>query len=1731
MVQQPDTPFMWVICRAGQVWRFDKNSPTTTKKLMLDLSSTTFSAGDSGLLGIALHPQFGRAGSANRGYLYLWYSFRPSGASGNLSYDRLSRFTLADNATSITPSSELVMINQFDEQEWHNGGDIFFGTDSFLYIAVGDEGALGEPYNNAQKINVSLFSGVLRIDVNQNPALSHPIRRQPLAGASLTAVPVGWPPTSTQGYFIPNDNPWVDPSGAVLEEFYAIGLRSPHRMTFDPQSGKAFIGDVGQEAVEEVDLLEKGANYQWSYREGTIAGPKPKPASVLGTETPPLYSYASRAEGNRCVIGGYVYRGSRLPSTLLGKYIFGDYYSGRIWSLDWQTPGAQPTLLTQIGASLLTGFSVDSNNEIHFTTLGSAAKIYKLSPWGGAVEPPATLSATGAFASLASLTPSAGVVPYNVNSPLWSDGAFKQRWIALPNDSAPYSSSEIATFSATGGWAFPVGTVLIKHFELGVNDTDPFIRKRLETRFFVRGTDGWYGVTYKWRADGLDADLLASGESMSVNITGAGGTTRTQNWTFPSRGDCMNCHTPAAGFVLGVNTRQLNGNFTYPSSGTTANQLATWSAIGMFDSPLTAAQIAGYDKSVPMSDTIAPLELKVRSYLDANCAHCHRPGGVRANFDARYDTPLAQTNILNGPLYNDLGVAGAKVVVPQQVPQSIMHVRANSLTETRMPPLAKNVVDSAAVSTIAQWINSLPTSTNSPPALVQPVDQNTVRGALASLQLQASDAEGNILTYSASGLPLGLSINPATGLISGTVSTTATAINNVSVNASDGSLSNSKSFVWTTTAPPTAPTLTSLDVGAVGLTGSTVLGTNGTYTLKGAGADIYFTADGFRFAYTQLSGDGEIRARVLSQTKTNDWAKAGVMIRENLTAGSRHAMTMITPFDGFGMVWRTSAGGSTTYAGGSVLNPAPNNWVRLVRAGSLLTGYRSADGINWTAVSAVTLTSLPANAYVGLAVTATTTSALSTAVFDNVQITGGSTLPNQAPVLVQPANQSTVRGTLASLQLQASDPDGNTLTYSASGLPLGLSINPVTGLISGTVSTNAAATSNVIVSASDGALSNSKNFVWTTTGAVAPAPLTGTDVGSVRIAGSTSFNSASGVYTVSGSGAGIFGSSDNFHFANTTLTGDGEIKARVTSQTNTNPWAKAGVIIREDLTANSRMGLAFISPSYGFGGNYRNPAGAVRTYAGGPALNTPPNNWVRLVRAGNAITAYTSANGTSWTQLFSVSLTNLASTVRIGLAVTATDYTKLGTATFDNVQIIGSPALAASASASKSIALTPSASPSATLSAAPTNWSQWQSRNAVTTANSDGDYKADLMEYALGEDPRSGLGDGGLRLVKNSDGRFGAQFKVAPGVTDLTCGVETSVDLSKWTALGIPPVTVTASDGARIVTYPALDALLGAGDATLFLRMRVTHPLSGLSVAGEPLSVERVSFVAGNQTYGYANVNPPIYAGRLADMPTVLTSDCYLEMRNGSYTGHRFEMGKVGRIDPASPLNTSSTLPNQSAELVVVRRHVSLDDVFDKTKLIGERSANLAATVSFYDGTGYVSFWLYNATLADPSKAVWVSADNTSLANAGGTIVEPGEGMFIKSSRNISMVVGGHVRTNPFVQVLRPGQIFLALPFPLASSAASNGFNTTNGLVASAQTRSADQLLIWGGDSLPRVAAFNTFWLTQAGKIEFWIREDDAKKANQSGALLFQPHRAFILKRGSAATTTVLIPMRWNLSP
>lgn len=315
-------------------------------------------------------------------------------------------------------------------------------------------------------------------------------------------------------------------------------------------------------------------------------------------------------------------------------------------------------------------------------------------PTATAFPLPTVLSATGAFSDVRTLTPASGLVPFTVNSPLWSDGAIKSRWLAVPNDGPSYTAGEQIAFAPVGEWSFPNGTVFVKNFSLLVNEITG-ATKRLETRLLVRDANGAvYGVTYKWRPDYSDADLLPGGLDENVVVTTATGQTKIQTWTYPSRSDCLFCHNQAANYVLGVKTHQLNGDFTYPSTGRTDNQLRTLSHLGLLNPAPDDASIATYLKSTIVTNPTAPVQYRMRSWIDSNCSQCHRPNSFCPQYDARFYTPLAKQNLINTYVkFRDL--AGSQ-----------LYQRDDSLGALKMPPLAKNVVHEAAMAVLRQWIAS-----------------------------------------------------------------------------------------------------------------------------------------------------------------------------------------------------------------------------------------------------------------------------------------------------------------------------------------------------------------------------------------------------------------------------------------------------------------------------------------------------------------------------------------------------------------------------------------------------------------------------------------------------------------------------------------------------------------------------------------------------------------------------------------------------------------------------------------------------------------------------------------------------------------------------------------------------------------------------------------------------------------------------------------------------------------
>jgi uncharacterized repeat protein (TIGR03806 family) len=336
------------------------------------------------------------------------------------------------------------------------------------------------------------------------------------------------------------------------------------------------------------------------------------------------------------------------------------------------------------------------------------ARPYLAMPWLATGHLPPLLSQTGAFKDTPGMVPNNGLIPYDVIVPFWSDGASKSRYISVP-------AGQIQ-FAPTGEWLFPRGTVFVKTFCLATNETAPDPPRRLETRLIICDSQGGvYGVTYKWRPDNSDADLLDSNLEENISIKTATGM-RLQTWYYPSRADCLTCHTTNAGMVLGVKTRQLNRDLLFPS-GVTDNELRAWNHAGLFSPAIDEASIASFPKLAAIDDTSRSLEDRARSFLDANCAHCHRPKGTVAFFDARYDTPLDQQNLIDGHVLIDERIDNPRIIAPNDIWRSILYMRANTVEAYKMPPLARNEIDEKSMAVLRQWIQSLP----GPPVLRPPV--------------------------------------------------------------------------------------------------------------------------------------------------------------------------------------------------------------------------------------------------------------------------------------------------------------------------------------------------------------------------------------------------------------------------------------------------------------------------------------------------------------------------------------------------------------------------------------------------------------------------------------------------------------------------------------------------------------------------------------------------------------------------------------------------------------------------------------------------------------------------------------------------------------------------------------------------------------------------------------------------------------------------------------------------
>ena len=688
-----ETNRLFIIEQTGTI-HVITNLASPNKTTFLDLTGhVRYSInGEEGLLGLAFHP-----GYATNQQFFVFYTTWTNLTDFNTRHSRLSRFEVSGtDPNSADPNSELILINQRDEAPNHNGGDLLFGPDGYLYVSVGDEGGLADAFDNAQRITGDFFGGIMRIDVDKRPG-------------SLTPNPH---PGIANHYSIPPDNPFVGATSfnglpvnahEVRTEFWAVGLRNPWQFSIDPQTGWMFTSETGDSTREEINFVVPGANYGWPYREGAAPRPGAGTPPVGFTPTDPIHDHPWGTFGTnqgKATVGGLLYRGVQLPE-IQDSYVFADHITGNFWAFDFD--GINVSRFRQLFADVgATSFGIDpSNGDLLFTDIveDRVKRVIRGTNTLGS-ELPVTLSGTGAFADVPNHILQAGIVPYDLTVPFWSDNAYKTRLFSLPD------TNSLMTFSEAGNWQFPAGSVWIKTFELEMTNGVPESRRRTETRFLVRNAEGVYGVVYRWNPEQTEAHLLPeAGLEEPFEIHG-GGIIRTQVWHYPSRNECLQCHTHAGGLALGFHSPQLNRDYTH--DGFTTNQIAAFAQAGYFNNPITNLHVL--PALAPADDESVDLTYRIRSYLAANCAQCHQPGGpAQGSWDARITNPTSASGIINGLLSRPATNANALIVSPGSLENSELYRRISIESAGRMPPAASLMLDTNSINLVARWItNSLP---------------------------------------------------------------------------------------------------------------------------------------------------------------------------------------------------------------------------------------------------------------------------------------------------------------------------------------------------------------------------------------------------------------------------------------------------------------------------------------------------------------------------------------------------------------------------------------------------------------------------------------------------------------------------------------------------------------------------------------------------------------------------------------------------------------------------------------------------------------------------------------------------------------------------------------------------------------------------------------------------------------------------------------------------------------
>ncbi len=666
---------IYVVDKPGSIWVFpnDVNVQESQVVELLEFRDEVRDNHEQGLLSMAFDPQF-----AQNGFAYIYYiegeNDEPSSA-GRFDDGVLQRITLNSitNPTGIQAGSRVDVLRVPQVGNDHKGGKMeFHPGDGLFYMSIGDgayAATAGDPVdpndprkNNAAQETDNLLGTFIRLEMLESPQ-------------------------NGQYYRVPDDNPFVaDP--AVRDEIWSYGHRNPWRWSFQQTPPYTlWETEVGQAGFEEVNIIQPGKNYGWPICEGEThrgqAGGDPQVSrSCTGDLEGPVEGYF-HSTGSVSIIGGVVYNGNALPA-LRGKFLFGDYISKNIWTVE---EGESKELLSDGFPANIVSFGTDlSGDQVLVSTYGfefGVSGIYRIVDRDAAAAViPSKLSETGIFADLNTQFPVSGVIEYQVNSQPWFDGAEQRFFVSVPNE-------ETIKFSQQDLWALPVGSVLIKHSDVrtSANDVRPF-----ETSVLFHQDNGWEAANYRWNSAGTDADLVTTTQQQSFTEF-VNGSLQTVNRTIRAGGECGSCHTGLGGKdPRGFKTRQLNRDFE--QQGVSENQLDAYNRIGLFDDAISAA--SNYESYVDPADLSANLNERARVYLDTNCASCH--GGSLMNL--KYGVPLTDMDIMNRRL------AGSQYrMLPFDHSRSVLH--AFQVSDNNRMPRGTSTTNPLADELFRQWIDAV----------------------------------------------------------------------------------------------------------------------------------------------------------------------------------------------------------------------------------------------------------------------------------------------------------------------------------------------------------------------------------------------------------------------------------------------------------------------------------------------------------------------------------------------------------------------------------------------------------------------------------------------------------------------------------------------------------------------------------------------------------------------------------------------------------------------------------------------------------------------------------------------------------------------------------------------------------------------------------------------------------------------------------------------------------------